>query len=47
MFNGLFHIREPINEPVLGYEPAIDFDEGLRRFVEWFTAERAREGAER
>jgi len=21
MFNGLFHIREPINEPVLGYEP--------------------------
>src|SRR3989304_224982 len=21
MFNGLFHIREPKNEPVLGYEP--------------------------
>jgi 1-pyrroline-5-carboxylate dehydrogenase len=21
MFNGLFHIREPINEPVLGYKP--------------------------
>ena len=21
MFNGLFHIREPKNEPILGYEP--------------------------
>jgi 1-pyrroline-5-carboxylate dehydrogenase len=30
MFNGLFHIREPKNEPVLGYEPGSAEREALK-----------------
>ena len=38
MFNGLFHIREPKNEPVLGYEPGSGEREALKRELERMLA---------
>jgi 1-pyrroline-5-carboxylate dehydrogenase len=34
VFNGLFHIREPKNEPVLGYEPGSAEREALKKELE-------------
>ena len=38
MFNGLFHIREPKNEPVLGYEPGSRERAALKRELERMLA---------
>ena len=38
MFNGLFHIREPKNEPVLGYEPGSTERAALKRELERMLA---------
>jgi len=38
VFNGLFHIREPKNEPVLGYAPGSAERAALKRELEWMLA---------
>ena len=40
MFNGIFHIRKPENEPVLGYTPkSKEEKENQRKFFFWYKKE--------
>ena len=37
--NGYFDVAISKAKEVLGYEPKIDFEEGIKRYVEWFKNE--------